>query len=59
VDDHIQHYPRDINALLIMQLELLLVLPIGGDDLGLLGICFWRKGREERNWVELMGEKGG
>ena len=25
----------------------------------LLGICFWRKGREERNWVEFMGEKGG
>ena len=24
----------------------------------LLGICFWRKGREERNWVELMGKKG-
>ena len=27
--------------------------------LELLGICFWRKGREERNWVEFMGEKGG
>ena len=25
----------------------------------MLRICFWRKGREERNWVEFMGEKGG
>ena len=25
----------------------------------LLGICFWRKGREERIWAEYMGEKGG
>ena len=27
--------------------------------LGLLGICFWRKVREERIWAEYMGEKGG
>jgi len=25
----------------------------------LLGICFWRKVREERVWAEYMGEKGG
>ena len=25
----------------------------------LLGICFWREVREERNWAEFMGEKGG
>ena len=25
----------------------------------LLGICFWRKVREERIWAEYMGEKGG
>jgi hypothetical protein len=25
----------------------------------LLGICFWRKGREERNCAGFMGEKGG
>ena len=24
----------------------------------LLGICFWRKVREERIWAEYMGEKG-
>ena len=30
----------------------------GGVD-GLLGICFWRKVREERIWAEYMGEKGG
>lgn len=23
------------------------------------GVCFWREGREERNWVEFRGEKGG
>ena len=27
-------------------------------SLGLLGICFWRKVREERVWTELMGKKG-
>ena len=25
----------------------------------LLGICFWRKVREERIWAEYMGVKGG
>ena len=25
----------------------------------LLGICFWRKVREEGIWAEYMGEKGG
>ena len=25
----------------------------------LLGICFWRKVREERIWAEYIGEKGG
>ena len=25
----------------------------------LLGICFWRKVREERVWTEFIGEKGG
>ena len=24
----------------------------------LLGICFWRKVREERNWAESWGRKG-
>ena len=30
-----------------------------GDWACLLGICFWRKGLEERVSAELMGEKGG
>jgi hypothetical protein len=29
------------------------------NELLLQGICFWRKGREKRKWVEFMGEKGG
>ena len=28
-------------------------------DRWLLGIYFWWKVREERNWVEFMGKKGG
>jgi hypothetical protein len=28
-------------------------------SLGLLGICFWRKVREERIWAEYMREKWG
>ena len=39
-----------------------LLMVHGVTDIGLcwlLGVCFWRKVREERVWAEFMGEKGG
>jgi hypothetical protein len=44
----VQNYPRNGT-----------VFPSTDLKNGLLGICFWRKVREERVWTEFIGEKGG